>query len=61
MRSIFVAAILALGLQACGTSSPALVGAATAGQQLMDLKKALDAGAITSQEYERQRQQILNP
>ena len=32
----------------------------TVGQQLIDLKKALDAGAINQQEYEQQRKKILN-
>ena len=32
----------------------------TVGQQLIDLKKALDAGARTQQEYEQQRKKILN-
>jgi hypothetical protein len=31
----------------------------TKGQQLLDLKKALDAGAINQQEYERLRKKIL--
>jgi hypothetical protein len=31
----------------------------TKGQQLMDLKKALDAGALNQEEYERERQRIL--
>ncbi len=32
----------------------------TKGQELMDLKKAKDQGAISDQEYDNQRQQILN-
>lgn len=32
----------------------------TIGQELMDLKKALDAGAITEDEYEDQREKILD-
>lgn len=31
----------------------------TKGQQLIDLKKALDTGAMTQDEYERERQRIL--
>lgn len=30
------------------------------GQALIDLKKALDAGAISQSEYDKQRQKILN-
>jgi hypothetical protein len=29
------------------------------GQQLIDLKKALDTGAMTQLEYERQRKKVL--
>lgn len=31
----------------------------TKGQQLLDLKKALDSGALTQSEYDRQRAQVL--
>ena len=34
--------------------------APTVGQQLLDLKKALDAGAITEQEYETEKAKILS-
>jgi hypothetical protein len=33
----------------------------TTGQQLMDLKKALDTGAVSKEEYETLRQRILSP
>lgn len=32
----------------------------TIGQQLLDLKKALDAGAITQQQYETEKAKLLN-
>lgn len=32
----------------------------TTGQQLMDLKKALDIGAMTRDEYDREREKILD-
>ncbi|MDD3814169.1 MAG: hypothetical protein PHZ02_05935 [Desulfocapsaceae bacterium] len=32
----------------------------TTGQQLMDLKKALDMGAMTRDEYDREREKILD-
>jgi hypothetical protein len=32
----------------------------TKGQQLIDLKSALDRGAINQQEYEQQKQQIMS-
>ena len=31
----------------------------TTGQQLMDLKKALDSGAMTQQEYDKERKKVL--
>ena len=34
-------------------------GSATVGQQLTDLKKARDAGALSESEYEAQRQKLL--
>lgn len=34
--------------------------ATTTGQELMDLHKAYDAGAITGREYESKREQILD-
>lgn len=32
----------------------------TTGQQLMDLKKAMDMGAMTRDEYDREREKILD-
>jgi len=32
----------------------------TVGQQLLDLKKAYDAGALTKEEHERQRKKVLD-
>ena len=45
------------------TSNPTVVQqtvAPTLGQQLMDLKKARDAGAISEQEYETEKAKLLN-
>ncbi|MFH2124551.1 MAG: hypothetical protein ABIJ50_13850 [Pseudomonadota bacterium] len=36
------------------------VTSVTTGQQLMDLKKALDTGAMTRDEYDREREKILD-
>jgi len=50
------------GVAACGGGGADVrseITTATVGQQLMDLKKALDSGAITQQEYEKQRKKIL--
>jgi hypothetical protein len=35
------------------------VSTTTTGQQLMDLKKALDSGAMTQKEYDQERKKIL--
>lgn len=64
-----IAGILALcclfvfGVTACGGGGAEIkseVSTTTVGQQLMDLKKALDAGAISKEEYEKERAKILN-
>ncbi len=49
-----------LGLAACGGgSSTTAIETQTTGQQLIDLKAALDAGVITQREYDAKRAQIL--
>ncbi len=63
LGSVAVMLLLVVGLSACGgggADSSTTVTTTTVGQQLTDLKKALDAGAITPSEYERQRKKILN-
>ena len=68
MKSI--ASLLALGLLACTLSGCVIAmgnrdlgqprtGSATLGQQLTDLKKAHDAGALTEDEYQAQRKKLL--
>jgi starvation-inducible outer membrane lipoprotein len=55
-------AALSLMLTACG-SSPKLnteVSTSTTGQQLIDLKSALDQGVITQSQYDRKKKEILN-
>ena len=50
-----------LGLSGCVFSiSGATPNTPTKGQQLVDLKNALDRAAITQQEYDQQKQQILS-
>lgn len=57
-----LSAALIMGLAGCGGGSTEVkseITTTTKGQQLIDLKKALDAGAINQDEYERERQRIL--
>ncbi len=54
--------ILIAGVTGCGGGGAEVksqVTTTTVGQQLMDLKKAYDSGAMTQQEYEQQRKRIL--
>jgi hypothetical protein len=65
LKSSFAALAIVLGmsLSACGGGGgPTTVQNTTVskGQQLMDLKEALDKGAITQDEYDAQRKKILN-
>jgi len=54
------AAILAATLTACGSTevvrAPVNV---SVGQQLIDLKKARDSGALSPREYEQQKAQLI--
>ena len=57
-----VCGLFVFGAGACGGGGADVkseVSTTTTGQQLMDLKKALDAGAINQQEYEKERKKIL--
>ncbi len=59
-----VGGLLLLGsLSACGGGGADVkseISTTTTGQQLIDLKKAYDSGAISQSEYERERKKILN-
>ncbi len=58
-----VCGVLLGGVVACGGGGADVkseVTTTTVGQQLLDLKKALDAGAITQKEYDRERKKILD-
>jgi hypothetical protein len=54
--------LVLIGVAACGGGAEvqSRVSTTTVGQQLMDLKKALDSGAMTKDEYEKERAKILN-
>ena len=57
-----VCGLLLFGVVACGGGGADVrseVSTTTTGQQLMDLKKALDSGAMTQKEYDQERKKIL--
>jgi uncharacterized membrane protein len=63
--SLMVAALLAVFVVGCawsigGSKDGEKHIQATTGQELLDLKRAKDAGAITDAEYEAQKQRLLN-
>lgn len=53
--------VLTVMLSACGGGSTTIKAAdtTTIGQQLLDLQKAREAGAISQKEYESQKKKIL--
>lgn len=62
--SILVSAMTALCLVACGGGGAKVkseITTTTKGQQLMDIKKAMDDGAITQDEYNSEKKRILTP
>jgi len=63
MRFLPLALALVLPVAACGGSShtpPPGTAGATTGQELIDLDNAYRKGAITQDEYEDQREKILD-
>jgi hypothetical protein len=61
--SLVALALSGMLLQGCGGGGAKTQVEATTvskGQALLDLKKALDAGAISQGEYDKQRQKLLN-
>lgn len=63
MRSALTAAVFAAALAAgCGGEKVEYrATGASVGQQLTDLQKAYEAGALSKEEFERERKKILNP
>jgi len=70
MKSFAIALVTAATLAAflggcCGRTTkvevqPATAPATTTGQQLMDLQKAYDSGALTKDQYEKMKQDIID-
>lgn len=65
VKLIALAAVVSLSIPLAGCSGGGAdvqsdIRTTTVGQELSDLKKALDSGAINQAEYEKQRQIILN-
>lgn len=60
-KLVVVILCASLVLSACARSSKSTsnVSTTTTGQELTDLKAAYDAGAMSEDEYEKKRQQIL--
>ena len=60
--AIAAAVFIATAVSACGGSDTTIKQApsTTTGQQLIDLQKALESGAISKKEYDQQKKKILN-
>ncbi len=60
MKQLAVLCLAGLLLGACGgNTSTVQTGNTTVGQELLDLKRAYEAGIITEKEYERAKRRIL--
>jgi hypothetical protein len=60
MTAGLAAAIVAVGIAGCGGNEvvrPTV--SVSVGQQLIDLKKARDSGALTEREYQKQKSQLI--
>jgi uncharacterized lipoprotein YbaY len=63
-RTVFACALTAaVGLAGCSSSSTDVLAptvSVSIGQQLIDLKNARDAGAISEQEYQAQARRVID-
>lgn len=61
MLMLSMSLVVLFGAAACGGGGASVkADSTTTGQELMDLKKALDAGVISEKEYNKQREKILD-
>jgi len=63
MKKIIFLLLLSCFLSACGGGGAHVKSEVTTvskGQQLIDLKKAADEGALTPDEYAKEKQRVLN-
>jgi len=61
--AVIVAMALGFGLVGCGgggAKAQTELTTTTVGQQLLDLQKAYEAGALSKGEYEKEKQKILS-
>ena len=58
-RTIAASVLACLALGACGSELPRPTMSVSVGQQLIDLKKAKDSGALSAREYEQQKEQLI--
>lgn len=62
ISGLIAAVALAAAVAGCGGGSAdvkSVTTTTTTGQQLIDLKKALDTGAITQEQYDREKARLL--
>lgn len=59
VTAMALAVILAATLAACGSDPPRPTVTVSVGQQLIDLKKARDSGAISAREFEQQKAALI--
>ena len=65
LSSVAASAVLLVLVSGCawsiGDGKDTRIHQPTKGQELVDLKKARDAGALSEEEYQAQKNKVLNP